>query len=116
MKLLAIVVPFIVYFLGGWIVKDIYFSIYPITGDTTIQYISSRELMIYAFIASAYNALIIIMNDLDDNITMCSIVFLVPLASAVLVSFLPLSFGALILNTILCVGTMIFTGIFAVDD
>ena len=116
MKLLAIVVPFIVYFLGGWIVKDIYFSIYPITGDTTIQYINSRELMIYAFIASTYNVLLIIMKELDDNITMCSIVFLVPLASAFFVSFLPLSFGALILNTILCIGTMILTGIFTADD
>ena len=115
MKLLAIVVPFIVYFLGGWIVKDIYFSIYPITGDTTIQYICRSEITIFAIVSAVYNVLILCKKNGEVD-KFFFIGLLVPFASWMLAAhILPISEGAALLNAILCIGSMIYIGFYAAE-
>lgn len=61
-----IIVGILVYFLLGWILKDIVFSIITIEGDTTMGDILKYEQIVYSALTAIY---IIIMNIVqgDDN-------------------------------------------------
>jgi len=61
-----IIIGILVYFLLGWILKDIVFSIITIEGDTTMGDILKYEQIVYSALTAIY---IIIMNIVqgDDN-------------------------------------------------
>lgn len=102
--ILSIAIPIIVYFGIGWIAKDIYFSIWEIAGNTTIQEIYNKELLIHCCVAVGY--IIISWIILDDDGIMGFMLFVgaLPIAAYILcVYILPMSEGAAILNTILCI-------------
>lgn len=107
--IVAIVLPFIFYFGLGWIAKDIYFSMNPITDDTLFVDIYKNEILVYAVIAAVYN----FFGTLHEDSVICTLVMVaIPIASYVLLAYvLPISEGAVYLNLILCVGSMIFTGL-----
>ena len=93
----------------GWIVKDIFFSVFKVSGDTTLNEIYNYEIWIYAVISAIYNFFIgrDDVNDgwIEENIP------LVPIYSAILFTFaLPMGVGASLLNTVLCLGSMIYVG------
>jgi len=97
--ILAIIIPLIIYFGIGWIAKDIYFSIWEIVDSTTLE-----EILVYACVAVGYIILCHII--LDDNSPVGGMVFAgaFPVVGYILcVYVLPISEGAAILNTILCI-------------
>lgn len=102
--ILAIIIPLIVYFGIGWIAKDIYFSIWEIVDSTTLEEIYNKEILVYACVAVGYIILCHII--LDDNSPVGGMVFAgaFPVVGYILcVYVLPISEGAAILNTILCI-------------
>ena len=52
-KLIAILIGIIIYFGGGWIAKDIVFSMIEITNETTLGTLISYEFITYSIIAGA---------------------------------------------------------------
>ena len=54
-KLIWIVIGLIVYFGGGWIAKDIVFSMIDITGDMTLGDITFYECLTYSAIAALFS-------------------------------------------------------------
>ena len=94
-----IIVGILVYFLLGWILKDIVFSIITIEGDTTMGDILKYEQIVYSALTAIY---IIIMNIVqgDDNGDSSSPIMLV-IATYLGARFLPLSMGSVILYSVL---------------
>ena len=92
-----IIVGILVYFLLGWILKDIVFSIITIEGDTTMGDILKYEQIVYSALTAIY---IIIMNIVqgDDNGDSSSPIMLV-IATYLGARFLPLSMGSVIFKT-----------------
>ena len=90
-----IIIGILVYFLLGWILKDIVFSIITIEGDTTMGDILKYEQIVYSALTAIY---IIIMNIVqgDDNGDSSSPIMLV-IATYLGARFLPLSMGSVIL-------------------
>ena len=93
-----IIVGILVYFLLGWILKDIVFSIITIEGDTTMGDILKYEQIVYSALTAIY---IIIMNIVqgDDNGDSSSPIMLV-IATYLGARFLPLSMGSVIVQCI----------------
>lgn len=82
---------------------------FKVSGDTTLNEIYNYEIWIYAVISAIYNFFIgrDDVNDgwIEENIP------LVPIYSAILFTFaLPMGVGASLLNTVLCLGSMIYVG------
>ena len=89
-----IIIGILVYFLLGWILKDIVFSIITIEGDTTMGDILKYEQIVYSALTAIY---IIIMNIVqgDDNGDSSSPIMLV-IATYLGARFLPLSMGSVV--------------------
>ena len=51
----AVLIALAVYIGLGWIVKDIFFSVFKVSGDTTLNEIYNYEIWIYAVISAIYN-------------------------------------------------------------
>ena len=101
-----IIVGILVYFLLGWILKDIVFSIITIEGDTTMGDILKYEQIVYSALTAIY---IIIMNIVqgDDNGDSSSPIMLV-IATYLGARFLPLSMGSVILYSVLNIVAIIW--------
>ena len=95
-----IIVGILVYFLLGWILKDIVFSI------ITIEDILKYEQIVYSALTAIY---IIIMNIVqgDDNGDSSSPIMLV-IATYLGARFLPLSMGSVILYSVLNIVAIIW--------
>lgn len=93
-----IIVGILVYFLLGWILKDIVFSIITIEGDTTMGDILKYEQIVYSALTAIY---IIIMNIVqgDDNGDSSSPIMLV-IATYLGARFLPLSMGIILYSVL----------------
>lgn len=99
----AIIVPILVYLGIGWIVKDIYFSIVADNG-MTLKEVFNAEIYVYDIIAMLYCVIIAIFFDSD----LSDYLWWIPLAMAfITVHILPISIGATILNSIVCIIVMI---------
>lgn len=102
--ILAIIIPLIVYFGIGWIAKDIYFSIWEVVDSTTLEEIYNKEVLVYACVAVGYIILCSLILMDEDNIGGFVFAGAFPVAGYILcVYVLPISEGAAILNTILCI-------------
>ena len=101
-----IIVGILVYFLLGWILKDIVFSIITIEGDTTMGDILKYEQIVYSALTAIY---IIIMNIVqgDDNGDSSSPIMLV-IATYLGARFLHLSMGSVILYSVLNIVAIIW--------
>ena len=101
-----IIIGILVYFLLGWILKDIVFSIITIEGDTTMGDILKYEQIVYSALTAIY---IIIMNIVqgDDNGDSSSPIMLV-IATYLGARFLPLSMGSVILYSVLNIVAIIW--------
>ena len=101
-----IIVGILVYFLLGWILKDIVFSIITIEGDTTMGDILKYEQIVYSALTAIY---IIIMNIVqgDDNGDSSSPIMFV-IATYLGARFLPLSMGSVILYSVLNIVAIIW--------
>ena len=114
---MAIIIPLIVYFGIGWIAKDIYFSMWEISDNTTIQEIYNKELFIYGCVALGY--VFICYNILDDSDLTNGMILAgaLPVIGYVLCAYVfPMSKGAAILNTALCVIGQIIASAFFVKE
>lgn len=117
--ILAIIIPLIVYFGIGWIAKDIYFSMWKISDNTTIQEIYNKELFIYGCVALGYvfichNILDNNNNDLTNGMILAGSL---PIIGYILCAYVfPMSEGAAILNTALCIIGQIIASVFFVKE
>lgn len=98
-----IIVGILVYFLLGWILKDIVFSIITIEGDTTMGDILKYEQIVYSALTAIY---IIIMNIVDNGDSSSPIMLVI--ATYLGARFLPLSMGSVILYSVLNIVAIIW--------
>ena len=101
-----IIIGILVYFLLGWVLKDIVFSIITIDGDTTMGDILNYEQIVYSALTAIY---IIIMNVVqgEENEDSSSPIMLV-IATYFGARFLPLSMGSVVLYSILNIVAIIW--------
>lgn len=105
----AILIALVIYVGLGWIIKDIFFSMFKVSGNTTIDEIYNYEIWIYAVIGTVYN-FYISRNNTNDGWIMENIP-LAPIYSAIIFTgVLPMGVGASLLNTVICLGSMIYVG------
>lgn len=109
--IIGLILSCIVYFGLGWIVYDIYTSIYPIEGSTLISDIYLNEILCYNGVACAFNFALIIFSKQnfweDYEFTAIIIGFSPLVLYYVLKIILPMSIGAALINTILCIISMV---------
>lgn len=98
------IIGLIIYFLGGWIAKDIAFSIIEITDETTLADLKLYETTIYS--AVTILALIILgKNENDGSLLLyLGVVFFAWLV----MNNLPVSIGLFVLYNIVNIGVIIF--------
>ena len=101
-----IIIGILVYFLLGWILKDIVFSIITIESDTTMGDILKYEQIVYSALTAIY---IIIMDVVqgEENGDATLPVMLV-IATYLGARFLPLSMGSMILYSVLNIVAIIW--------
>ncbi|MEO5138542.1 hypothetical protein ABH004_20735 [Bacteroides ovatus] len=96
-----IIVGILVYFLLGWILKDIVFSIITIEGDTTMGDVLKYEQIVYSTLTAIYIIIMSLSQGLeskgDDGVSPILLV----IATYFGARFLPLSMGSVILYSIL---------------
>ena len=92
-----IIVGILVYFLLGWILKDIVFSIITIEGDTTMGDVLKYEQIVYSTLTAIYIIIMSLSQGLeskgDDGVSPILLV----IATYFGARFLPLSMGSVIL-------------------
>ena len=103
-----IIVGILVYFLLGWILKDIVFSIITIEGDTTMGDILKYEQIVYSTLTAIYIIIMSLSQGLeskgDDGVSPILLV----IATYFGARFLPLSIGSVILYSILNIVAIIW--------
>lgn len=101
-----IIIGILVYFLLGWILKDIVFSIITIESDTTMGDVLKYEQIVYSALTAIY---IIIMDVVqgEENGDATLPVMLV-IATYLGARFLPLSMGSMILYSVLNIVAIIW--------
>ena len=103
-----IIVGILVYFLLGWILKDIVFSIITIEGDTTMGVILKYEQIVYSTLTAIYIIIMSLSQGLeskgDDGVSPILLV----IATYFGARFLPLSMGSVILYSILNIVAIIW--------
>lgn len=103
-----IIVGILVYFLLGWILKDIVFSIITIEGDTTMEDILKYEQIVYSTLTAIYIIIMSLSQGLeskgDDGVSPILLVIATYLGAR----FLPLSMGSVILYSILNIVAIIW--------
>lgn len=110
-KIAWIILGIAIYFIGGWIAKDIVFSVIKITEETTLKDITDYELYIYSaisilfsFIASGYKQQ---QND-DDPIMQGSLIMFILLLLLGFVKIMPISMGIVALYNIINISAIIY--------
>lgn len=101
-----IIIGIIVYFLLGWILKDIIFSIITIDSDTSFGDILKYEQMIYSALTIIYILIMDIVQGEDDSDGMLPIMLVI--ATYFGARFLPLSIGSVILYSVLNIVAIIW--------
>ena len=103
-----IIIGILVYFLLGWILKDIVFSIITIEGDTTMGDILKYEQIVYSALTAIYIIIMSLSQGLeskgDDGVSPILLV----IATYFGARFLPLSMGSVILYSILNIVAIIW--------
>lgn len=103
-----IIVGILVYFLLGWILKDIVFSIITIESDTTMGDILKYEQIVYSALTAIYIIIMSLSQGLeskgDDGVSPILLV----IATYFGARFLPLSMGSVILYSILNIVAIIW--------
>ena len=103
-----IIVGILVYFLLGWILKDIVFSIITIEGDTTMGDVLKYEQIVYSTLTAIYIIIMSLSQGLeskgDDGVSPKLLV----IATYFGARFLPLSMGSVILYSILNIVAIIW--------
>lgn len=109
-KFIAIIIGIIIYFGGGWIAKDIVFSMIEITDETTIRSLIIYEFRIYSIIAGALVLVLLLLTDLliDDNPSVVIVSLFVIVVAYIIATALPLSTGLIILYHLLNIGGLIW--------
>lgn len=103
-RLIWIVVGIIIYFGGGWIAKDIVFSMIDITEETTLGDLTLYEYMTYSVIAGV---VCLVPTFYKDNSAGFLSLFAIGIMFAV-VKEMPLSMGLIILYNIINIGGIIW--------
>lgn len=103
-KLIWIIIGLAVYFIGGWIAKDIVFSMIEITNETTLGDLVSYEFITYSAVAGLVSAIASLYK--DNEIGYLSLLA-IGLAGGILKD-MPLSIGVIILYNIINVGAIIW--------
>lgn len=103
-----IIIGILVYFLLGWILKDIVFSIITIEGDTTMGDVLKYEQIVYSTLTAIYIIIMSLSQGLeskgDDGVSPILLV----IATYFGARFLPLSMGSVILYSILNIVAIIW--------
>lgn len=103
-----IIVGILVYFLLGWILKDIVFSIITIEGDTTMGDVLKYEQIVYSTLTAIYIIIMSLSQGLeskgDDGVSPILLV----IATYFGARFLPLSMGSVILYSVLNIVAIIW--------
>lgn len=103
-----IIVGILVYFLLGWILKDIVFSIITIESDTTMGDILKYEQIVYSTLTAIYIIIMSLSQGLeskgDDGVSPILLV----IATYFGARFLPLSMGSVILYSVLNIVAIIW--------
>lgn len=102
MIIIAFILAVIIYIGGGWIVSDIYYSIFPIDEQMTLEEIFQTRIIIYNTVCGIASFICVILADdrYTDRIFWC---IGVPFGFYLLITFLPMSAGIAWANTIACV-------------
>lgn len=107
-RFIAIIIGIIIYFGGGWIAKDIVFSMIEITDETTIRSLIVYEFRIYSIIAGALLLLPLIDGD-NPSVVIVSLFVIV--VAYIIATALPLSTGLIILYHLLNIGVLIWVAL-----
>ncbi|WP_072544612.1 hypothetical protein [Mediterranea massiliensis] len=103
-KIIWIIVGIIIYFGGGWIAKDIVFSMIEITNETTLKDLASYEFITYSIIAGIVSFIASIYEDNEIGyISLLAIGITCGVAKE-----MPFSIGLIILYNIINVGGIIW--------
>lgn len=103
-KLIWIVIGLIVYFGGGWIAKDIVFSMIEITNKTTLGDLTSYEFITYSVVAGVVSLIATLYE--DNEIGYISLIAIG--ITCGIVREVPLSMGLIVLYNIINVGGIIW--------
>lgn len=103
-KLIWIVIGLIVYFGGGWIAKDIVFSMIEITNKTTLGDLTSYEFITYSVVAGVVSLIATLYE--DNEIRYISLIAIG--ITCGIVREMPLSMGLIVLYNIINVGGIIW--------
>lgn len=104
-KIVWILIGLIVYFGGGWIAKDIVFSMIEITNETTFSDLIGYEFIIYSVVAGLVTLITSLYHDTDSG----TIPLIVIIITCIFVDEMPLSMGLIILYHIINIGGIIWT-------
>lgn len=107
MKLLWIIIGIAIYFGGGWIAKDIVFSMIETTNETTLRDIIFYECLIYSVIALLFYFISEFYGPVEGLHDSMIPVLLIG-GAVVLVYALPYSIGLMILYNIINIGGIIW--------
>lgn len=100
-KVIWIVIGLITYFGGGWIAKDIVFSMIDITGDMTLGDIIFYECLTYSAIAVIFSLIASNSPNINGNEDPKGFIWLFTITIAIiLIKEMPLSVGLVILYNI----------------
>ena len=95
-----IIIGILVYFLLGWVLKDIVFSIITIDGDTTMGDILNYEQIVYSALTVIYIIIMDVVQGEKSGDSTCPIMLGA--------RFLPLSMGSVILYSVLNIVAIIW--------
>ena len=108
-RFIGIIIGIIIYFGGGWIAKDIVFSMIEITDETTIRSLIIYEFRIYSIIAGALVLLPLLDDPSDESVYIVSPFVIV--VAYIIATALPLSTGLIILYHLLNIGGLIWVAL-----
>jgi len=111
----SLVIGALVYLGGGWIVYDIYRSFDPVEMNETLQDVEMKKLEIYAYVVIGYFFLLGLIFDLFDKVKGFFWIAFIPLLLMTLLKLvIPMSVGAAIINSIICIGVCAFATYLAI--
>lgn len=101
-----IIIGILVYFLLGWILKDIVFSIITIESDTTMGEILKYEQIVYSALTAIYIIIMDVVQGEEDGDATLPVMLVI--ATYLGARFLPLSMGSVILYSVLNIVAIIW--------
>ena len=101
-----IIIGVLVYFLLGWILKDIVFSIITIESDTTMGDVLKYEQIVYSALTAIYIIIMDVVQGEENGDAALPIMLVI--ATYLGARFLPLSMGSVILYSVLNIVAIIW--------